>query len=233
SESTKRYLLAAQKYPASQVRLINNAPEQGKFFPDGQARQQMRQTYHYTEDQTVFLSVARLEAVKNPLLLLRAFLTVFQKNDTARLVLVGHGSLKKDLNDFIVKNKLQNAVFLAGEQHHVNDWLNMADAFVLPSEEESLPLSLLEALQAGKPCIVSNAGDMPRWVTDEETGFVVQRGDEKALSDAILRLAEQKNLREQMSEKTLKKSEEIKNMTAEYQHLYQQILEGSFHVKTL
>ena len=233
SKSTYQYLLAAQKYPKEHVLLINNAPEEGKFFPDIQARQRMRQTYKFTEKQPVFISVARLEKEKNPLLLLRAFLTIFQKNKEVRLVLVGQGSLKDDLMAFIKEKKLQNAVFLVGEQNNINDWLNMADVFVLPSEEESLPLSLLEALQTGKPCIVSNVGDMVSWVNHGENGFVINKGDENQLSNALARLAEQVDLRKNMSEKSLKKSTEIEDMLLKYQHLYQQILEESFHVKTL
>lgn len=233
SDSTYRYLLAEQGYPKEKLRCIFNTPEREKFFPDASLRCQMRTQQGYTAEQTVFLSVARLEKVKNPSLLLQAFESVYRREKSARLIWVGEGSQRKKLEKLIIKKNLQQVVSLAGTQNNINDWLNMADVFVLPSKEESLPLSLLEALQAGKPCIVSTAGDMPLWVNQGENGFVVKTGNRTELSHAMEQLAVQKDLREKMSEKSLKKSKEIKDMVVEYQRLYQQVLEESFHVKTL
>lgn len=233
SDSTYRYFLAEQGYPKEKLRCIFNAPQAGKFFPDESARNRMRTKLGYIDNQTVFLSVSRLEKVKNPLLLLQSFSVIYRREESVRLVLVGGGSQKKKLEQFIAENKLQKAISLVGEQENINDWLNMADVFVLPSKEESLPLSLLEALQAGKPCIVSNVGDMPLWVRHGENGFVAKAGDKTLLACLMAELAANVDLRKKMGEISLKKSKEINNMTLEYKHLYQQVLEESFHVKTL
>jgi glycosyltransferase involved in cell wall biosynthesis len=233
SDSTYRYFLAEQGYPKEKLRCIFNAPEAGKFFPDASARRQMRTRFGYTDNQTVFLSVSLLEKVKNPLLLIRAFSEVFRRDESVRLVLVGEGSQKEKLAQFIAEHQLQKAVSIAGKQENVNDWLNMADVFVLPSKEESLPLALLEALQVGKPCLVSDVGDMPLWVRHGTNGFVAKEGDETLLSCLMAELAANVDLRKKMGENSLKKSREISNMILEYKHLYQQVLEESFHVKTL
>ena len=233
SESTQNYLLSAQKYPKEKIRLILNSPEEGKFFRDPQRRAQMRMENGYLAEQIIFLNVARLEKVKNPIFLLKSFLTVYQQNPNVRLILVGQGALKSAVQAFITENKLQNAVKLAGEKQNINDWLNLADVFVLPSEEESLPLSLLEALKAGKPCIVTQVGDMPVWVEPGQNGFVVPSGNEKELSKALLKISLEPALRREMGENSLKKAAGIKDSILEYQKLYHQILEESFHVKTL
>ena len=131
----------------------------------------MRACFNYTTQNCVFLSVARLVQEKNPTLLLDAFYEIWKKHPSAKLVYVGEGYEREKLENFIKEHNLQGAVLLAGEQQNINDWLNMADVFVLPSIEESLPIALLEALQVGKPCIASTVGDIPFWVKTGENGY--------------------------------------------------------------
>ena len=136
------------------------------------------------------------------------------------------------MTDFIQKNHLEKVVLLAGEQDNINDWLNMSDVFILVSKEESLPLSLLEAVQVGKPCLVSRVGDMPLWIEQGKNGFVCPSGWETLISCFIAELAEKPDLRRKMAKNMTKTASRIKDSSEQYQYFYQQIMEGSFHVKT-
>ena len=233
SKNTFNFLVQKQNYPKGQVFLIQNSPEKQLFFNDFSIRNAMRARFNYTEQNCVFLSVARLVQEKNPVLLLDAFFEIWKKYPAARLIYVGEGRERTKLEELIKNNNLQEAVLLAGEQHNVNDWLNMADIFVLPSIEESLPLALLEALQVGKPCIASAVGDIPLWVTTGENGYLVPPYQKEDLMKALSLCIENTALREKMQKESFKKAENIKDSIKEYYHLYQKMMEESFHVKTL
>lgn len=232
SFSTARYLVEQQKYQKSKVYLLPNGADESIFFRDDAIRRQMRQANGYTGENIVFITVARLAPVKDPLLSLQAFRNVWRTCPEARFVYVGEGSERPALAAYIQANQMENAVLLAGEQQNVNDWLNMADVFVLPSQEESLPLALLEALRVGLPCIVSQVGDMPLWVEHGKNGFVFKKQDLTLLTCCMAELAQDGTRREEMSRKSLEISQRITQTSPQYQHLYQQVLDNSFHVKT-
>ena len=232
SFSTARYLVEKQKYAKDKVYLLPNGADPTVFYSDTALRSRMRKEHGYTEKEVVFICVARLAPVKDPLTLLQAFRNVARTYEDARLVYVGEGPEREKLEAYIQANHMEEKVLLAGAQTDVNGWLNMADVFVLPSVEESLPLALLEALRVGLPCIVSRVGDMPLWVEHGKNGFVFTPGDITLLSCFLTEAAQSASRRLEMSGESRRISERITQTSPQYQHLYQQLITGSFHVKT-
>ena len=234
SKGTYSYLINQQKYNKNKVLYIGNAPEKGQFFPSQDIRLQMRKEYNFSPKNTIFISVARLEPVKNIAGLVRAFAQVYDKHPHIRLVLVGGGSQEKSLKALTRKLKLESIILFAGPQKNINDWLNMADVFVLNSIEESLPISLLEALQVGKPCLVSQTGDMPLWVEQGKNGYSYVPQSKTLLCCFLDEFATKKAASiEKMGAKSLQIAAKIKDTSQQYQQLYKQLTEESFHVKTL
>ena len=232
SFATAKYLVEKQKYRKDKVYFLPNGVDKKVFFSDNSLRAQMRNKYQIASQETVFISVGRLVPAKNPLTLLIAFRNVLRNGKAGRLIYVGEGKERAKLEHYIVQNQLQKQVILAGEQDNVNAWLNVADVFVLPSVEECLPLSLLEAVTVGLPCIISRVGDMPLWVEHGKNGFVIKPGDVTLLSCLMEELIVNKTLRVQMGKNSIAVSERIGQTSQQYQHLYQQVLTDSFHVKT-
>ncbi len=228
SFSTADYLIRRQHYLKNKVYLLPNGIDRNRFYADVSLRETMRQKYSFHVKTTVFICVARLAAVKNPMLLLQAFRNVWLRNPGARLVYVGEGPERVKIENFIEQSGLHKAVILAGEQTDVNAFLNMADVFVLPSREESLPLALLEALSVGLPCVVSRVGDMPKWVTHGENGYVLESQDVTLLSCLLDLLDKDVALRAGMGKKSLEQADKITDPFAQYQQLYQQITTGEF-----
>ena len=231
SFSTARYLVEKQHYQKDKVFLLPNGADKTVFFSDESLRHNMRTQYGFTADNTVFISVARLAPVKDPVTLLQAFRNVWRGNSAARLVYVGEGEERPKLENFIRQSGMEEAVLLAGEQRDINAWLNMADVFVLTSVEESLPIALLEALRVGLPCVVTNVGDMSLWVEHGKNGFVCKPGDILLLSCFLTELLSREK-REELQRGGVKISQRIGDTSPQYQHLYQQIYLNSFHVKT-
>lgn len=231
SFSTAQYLINNQKYPKNKVYLLPNGVDRTVFCADKTVRESMRNAFGFGPDNTVFISAARLEPVKNLILAVQALRNVLRENPQARLVLVGEGTEKALLENFIRQNQLEEKVFLAGRRNNIADFLNMADVFVLPSLEESLPLALLEALAVGLPCLVSKAGDMPLWVEHGKNGFVFPVNDITLCSCFMTELLN-KELRRKMSHYSLHKASLICNNYTQQEEIYQQVLSNSFHVKT-
>lgn len=231
SFSTARYLTEKQGYAKQKVYLLPNGVSPKLFFKDETLRKLMREKHNIAPEQVVFLSVSRLAAVKNTIVQLQALRNVLRNHANAKLVLVGEGPQRARLEEYIYLNALQDTVLLAGEQTDINAWLNMADVFVLSSEEESLPLALLEALQAGLPCLVSRVGDMPVWVEHGQNGFVFTPHDITLLSCLMSELMDV-NVRDRLGKGSLQKALQIRDTSQQYQQVYQQIVTQGFHVET-
>ena len=224
SVSTFNYLRDIQHYPPQKTALIANSAEKSLFFKDNSIKEPMRQKNGFTDKDVIFISVARLAPVKNPVKLLQAFAKITFTCPHAKLVFVGEGELHSELENLIKVNFLEDKVLLVGEQKNTNDWLNMADVFVLLSKEESLPLALLEAKQVGLPCIVSKVGDMPKQVEHGKTGFICNPQDEMLMSCLLAELYENKDLRQRMSAETLRRMGGKRDSFEQYKQLYEQIV---------
>jgi len=145
----------------------------------------------------VLLCVANFRPQKNHPLLLRAFDRALHQGDMDEwhLVLVGQDASERPACEALA-TKLGSCsqIHFAGKRTEAAAWMGEADAFVLSSDEEGLPLALLEAMRASLPAVVTAVGGMPQVVTPQ-TGFVVPRGDEAALASALHQLAIDPTLR--------------------------------------
>lgn len=97
------------------------------------------------------ISVGRLEEQKNFKLLIDAIDKIDDKN--VKLDIVGKGSLKDELNQYIVSKKLENRITIIDWSKNVKELLDNADLFVMSSKYEGMPNALMEAMVSGIPCI--------------------------------------------------------------------------------
>ena len=111
----------------------------------------------------VVLAVGRLFEVKNHQLLVRAMAEVHRHRPDARLVILGGGHCEAALRRQIAELGLADVAELAGQADppRVHAWLSRAAVYVMPSLSEGMPLSLLEAMAAGVPCIATAVGGVP------------------------------------------------------------------------
>lgn len=223
SFSTAQYLINHQKYPKQKVYLLPNGVDKTRFHFNQKAREEMRSRFGFKDENVVFVTVARLEPVKNVILAVQAIRNVLRTCPQARLVIVGEGSQYSLLEQYIAENNLKEAVFLTGKQDNVEDYLSMADVFVLSSQEESLPLALLEAVSIGLPCLVTKVGDMPLWVEHGKNGFVFPSNDITLCSCFMTEMIVPP-IRKQQQKESLKKAQDITASVQEYQKIYDDVL---------
>jgi len=95
----------------------------------------------------------------------------------ARLLLVGDGPVRQDIEQQVRNHGLQDEVVFVGEEHDPVRWLSIADLFLLPSAQESFGLAALEAMACGVPVISSNVGGLPEIVRHGITGYACEPDD--------------------------------------------------------
>ena len=141
-----------------------------------------------TAQTVVFVSVARLEPVKNGQILLEAFSFVVTEYPQVRLVFIGDGAERGRLQAEAERRGIADKVVFTGFRKDVARLLSAADVFVLASVNEGMGRAVLEAMAVGIPVIVSRAGGLPSIVKDGQEGFLVAAMDVPAWRDAMGRM---------------------------------------------
>jgi glycosyltransferase involved in cell wall biosynthesis len=139
-------------------------------FHRPECRRVWREANGFRHDETLIVSVARLEPQKNPELLVRAL------PDDCSLLLAGDGSLRSALEG-------RPRVHLLGIRSDLPELLSAGDVFALASDWEGHPIALMEAMAAGLPVVATSVGGVPEIVGD--AGVLVPAGDEQALRTAL------------------------------------------------
>lgn len=140
------------------------------------------------------LFVGRLVRIKRLDVLLQIAARVGKARPNLRVAIVGDGPLRDELAKLTRELGLEQKVFFAGHQDQICEWLQRTRLFVLTSDSEGLPLSVLEAMMAGVPCVVSDVGDLADAVVNGKNGWRVPRRDPDAFAEAILALLTDENL---------------------------------------
>lgn len=153
-----------------------------------------------------FLHIGRYEDVKNHSLLLDAFSEVYRVMPSVRLVLLGRGELYNDIAAKIAALGLAGSIEQVGEVADVTPYLAAADAFVLPSKFEGFPITLIEAMGAGLPCVCTAVGGVPDVVEDGSNGLLTEV-DTHAFARAMATVALDGALRRRMAARALERSE--------------------------
>lgn len=136
--------------------LINNAIETDYYKFNNVIRNEIRTNEGWHEKDFIIGHVGRFVPQKNHKFLIEIFDKVYQKDKKAKLVLIGDGPLKDEIEELVKKKNLEQSVIFKGTINNVNEYLQAIDVFILPSLYEGLPIVGIEAQAAGLPCIFSN-----------------------------------------------------------------------------
>jgi glycosyltransferase involved in cell wall biosynthesis len=147
------------------------------------------------------------------------------------LYIVGPDNLNGEIKELASK-VINNKVVFTGSINNVKEFILNMDIGLFPSHKEGLPISLLEKMQVGLPCIVSDIEELTSVIKDEEDGLVFKKGDKEDLKIKILKLIYDSNLRKKLGQNAALKIEnqfvsKIGGLNNEYENLYSQILKQS------
>ncbi len=197
SEATRKALIDYEWFPARRISVIYN----GIHGVESQAAstEQARKETNFTKENFVFGTVSRLDTIKNQTLLINAFAKVNANNSTTRLLIVGDGPERDVLESLCNKLELKNAIVFTGFRTNPEPYFGVIDVFVLCSLSEGTSMTLLEAMSAKLPCIVTDVGGNHEIITNDHNGLMVPSDDINALSDAMERLVVDSELRTRLS----------------------------------
>jgi len=177
-------------------------------------------------DKFTIINVASFSKWKNQKLLIDAFHIALNERQDLRLIFVGDGKEKVNVEARAKDYKINDKIEFVGITSNVSEWLSKANVFILCSTFEGFPLSIIEAMSAGLPVISTDVGGVGDVVKSSINGFLVPSNDALKLSQAILKLANDTILQQEMSEANIKKSKEfdISIIAGEYIQLYRKKL---------
>lgn len=134
-----------------------------------------------------FISVRHLRELYNVSCILRAFKIVQQQLPEATLTILGDGNQRVDLEKWTVENNLKNVTFVGAVPHkEMYHYLQQADVFVSAPKVDNMPMSVLEAFNAGLLVISSNVGGVPFLVADNSTGYLFESDNDKQFAEKML-----------------------------------------------
>lgn len=117
-------------------------------------------------------------------------LEIAKKLEKVNIIIAGDGE-KKKVKDIVEKNSLKNVTILDWlNEQEKEKYLKNADMYLLPSYDEGLPMSVLEAMSYSLPVITTNVGGIPELIQNGENGILITPGDKKALEKSIIKLCE-------------------------------------------
>ena len=172
------------------------------------------------------VTVARLSAEKGIPVLLEAWRLVEERLPEARLLLVGDGPQRRDLQAQAGGLGLNGSARFVGEVSDVLPYLKASDVFVLPSRSEGMPNALLQAMAVSLPCIATNVGGIPELIEDGVNGWLVSAGDSRALAEkllAVLRDAGERRRRGTMARQTVERHFSMDRMVERYLAVYHEL----------
>jgi glycosyltransferase involved in cell wall biosynthesis len=215
AETHGRFLCQAHGFPADKVVVIPNGVDTDRFAPIGDIAGLRRELgigaaepawrplcetppgAFETSGHVVGI-VAALRPEKNHELFLAMAGRVARQLPATQFLIIGDGPRREALEQTARDAGLAANVVFLGSRDDVPRWLAAMDAFVLTSQIEANPVSILEAMSAGVPVVATNVGSIHEAVVDEKTGYLVGPGDADQLAEKVLRLLRHAPLRRAM-----------------------------------
>ncbi len=212
--------------PSFKASVIQYGINQKKFDPTLQFKN-IRGEINVDSSSLLILFVARFTKQKQPLSMINAFAEALQQKPELHLLMVGDGDEKKEALQLVSKLNIESHVHFLPFRSDVPDLLAAADIFVLPSLWEGLPIGLLEAMSMGKPVIATSVDGTKEVITNGQNGLLIETQDLVAnLSQAIVKLAENESLRNQLSKnvlQTIKADFNAESMTRKIEKIYEDL----------
>lgn len=163
------------------------------------------------ERKKEIVAVGRLFKQKNYPLLIKAFSNIHSEIPEYKLKIYGEGDQREVLQKLIGDLKIENKVELCGQKDNIKECIYDASLFVMSSDFEGMPNSLMEAMASGLPVISTDCpcGGPKSLIKNKENGILVKVNDEKELSNSIIEVLKDKKLLTKISENATKISEKF------------------------
>jgi len=211
-------------YGIHRCRVIPNGIPTHLYANPQTPREGWRAKEGFQSSAVLFACVARFAPQKNHALLLKSFAHGPVSDPRAHLVLVGEGDLRAELEEQARRLNVAGKVHFLGLRSDIPDVLGAMDAFVLSSDYEGNPLSVLEAMASGLPIVSTAVGSVPNLFEAGKEGFLVPAGDLHGLAKSMNSLLRHEAVRRSMGAAAAtraRKNYDVSNMVRAYEAVYE------------
>jgi glycosyltransferase involved in cell wall biosynthesis len=174
-----------------------------------------------------FITIGRLSSEKGHKYLIEAFSKVYKIIPNSKLIIIGEGPLRPQLEGLTKKRELADGIIFMGFRENPYKFLSRSDVFVLPSLFEGLPFTLIEALICKIPIISTDCRTGPREILDNgKYGVLTEVANSNDLAEKMIKLTNNSKERERLIENSCKRILEFdtKNFTANWSKLIENCL---------
>lgn len=186
SPAVKEHLRADFGILEERIALVGNGVDIDGFpLITDHERKLNRQKYHLDEGLVAGV-IARLSHVKGQDILIKAMPRIGQSIPSFKLYFFGEGREEQSLKDLVKALHLEDRIQFFPTVNNTRESLSILDVFVMPSRQEGLGLSIMEAQACGLRVVASRVGGIPYLIEDGKTGFLVEPENEKALADRLI-----------------------------------------------
>jgi sugar transferase (PEP-CTERM/EpsH1 system associated) len=230
-----RWLTERVGISAERVSEIRNVVDTERFYPAAEQLGSMADLAgdEFGPDKFIIGTVGRLDAVKDQASLIRAFAQLVHECPAVcgniRLAIIGDGPLRADLRALVEQEELLPVCWMPGSRDDIELLLRRMNLFVLPSLNEGISNTLLEAMASGLPVIATNVGGNPELIQDGETGILTPPADTAALARAMERYAtdpEAAAAAGRAGRRRVEQNFSLRGMVAAYTKLYDEVRSG-------
>lgn len=189
-----------------------------------------RNDYGIKDEDLLIASIARIEPLKGQQYLINACGVLKNKIENFYLLLIGDIANRdyfRECLDVAKKNKIEDRVIFTGFLNNIDQILKEVDIFVLPSLSEAFPRSVIEAMAANKPVIVTDVGGCSEAIENGISGFLVPPKDSGAISRLIYTLSHDSKLKLEMEKAARLRAEKMFNINRNVE-LVEQLYQGIF-----
>ncbi|HWT77777.1 MAG TPA: glycosyltransferase family 4 protein [Candidatus Methylomirabilis sp.] len=230
SESTRDYLLQEKQLDPRKVVVIRNGRSLAGFTPSPDRQERLRAEFGVRPGEAVLGVFGRLEEQKGHRYLLEALSLVLDQVPEVKVLLVGDGSLRGQLEFQAQSHGLCGCVLFTGYRYDWKDLMALSDLVLLPSLYEGLPLVPIEAAILGKPVLATSVDGTREVVVDGFTGRLVPPGQSRPFAEALIELLRHPELRLRLGEGAQVRALDLFSLERQLlqtSDLYSQLVEGT------
>lgn len=221
SEDLESYLVNTVGVPPAKVVRIINGVDVEKFRP-----------WAHRSEAVVIGSVTRMQEVKEPLTLARAFVKLVSdgRAGAVRLAMIGDGPLLPAVVEVLHSAGLEEHVWLPGRRDDVAELLRDFDVFSLSSRVEGISNTILEAMATGLPVVATRVGGNAELIEDGVTGALVPSGSPEALAEALATYIDDPEIRRahgRAARARVERDFAMSSMVSRYMEVYDDLFSGA------
>jgi glycosyltransferase involved in cell wall biosynthesis len=226
SDSLKKTITDSRRIPSQNIVRIYNGIELDHYQPELQ-NSKLRNSWGIPSSVPLIGAIGRLVWQKGFEYLIEAVPTILQVTPEARLVLVGDGPLRPDLENLARELDVHDRVIFTGFRSDIQNLLSTMDVLVVPSLLEGFPMITLEAMATAKPIVATQIQGIIEQISDGVEGILVPPNNPKAITAAVLRLMNDKELSSKLAVAARRKVESyfsVERMVRETETVYLSLL---------